>query len=653
MLRAGEGALGEAHDAHEALRREAQRWLVGSRDTLWVGEGDARVPPRRVRALLGQGRDAVVLELFSGLDLEVLAQLEGLVRAGGRLVILAPGRPPADAALAVEPFGPGDVGSLSWERVMATAPPLPPCTALEIDRAERGTDEKAQLAARLASRWRGTTPSRTALIADRGRGKSSALGLAIAAMGTTTLVSAPSREAAAEVLRFGGDHARFVELDALVDEVGARHVVIDEAAQIDVPTLRRAALAHPDAHWTWASTARGYEGTGAAWVQRFLHWARSRGPLELESLAEPIRFAAGDALERWARDLLLFDATPASLDGGAAAIEVRHVPARALATSPWLAEAYGLLMHAHHRTTPNDLRRLLDAPNLDVHLALAAGRVVGVNLVAREGGLSIEQSRSLARERIRGHVLPDTLVSHAGRIDAGTLVMVRSVRIATHPDRRRRGIARALTEHVHDHYARAAGRRAPELFGTVFGATSDLVAFRASLGYAIVRLGAAPGARSGEPSVVMLRPTSDAARALCDALREDLSRNLEHQLHLLAADGTALDVELVARLRQGLLPVIALDVDGERARVEHYLASSQTFEAAAAAVVAFVTRHAATLPQLDAGDAALLSARVIERSSWREAARRAGLSLPAAQRRLREAVRALGEAVRAESTATR
>ena len=156
---------------------------------------------------------------------------------------------------------------------------------------------------------------------------------------------------------------------------------------------------------------------------------------------------------------------------------------------------------------------------------------MAATLVALEGSLPLERCRSMARgaERIRGHALADTLVCHSGRVDAGSLSMVRSVRIAVHPDARREGVGAALVDHVHASYA-------PDLFGTLFGATAELLQFRRSVGYALVRVGASRGTRTGEPAAVMLRPVSERATRLLDGLREDLARDLPLQLELLAAD---------------------------------------------------------------------------------------------------------------------
>src|SRR5690606_26015974 len=157
------------------------------------------------------------------------------------------------------------------------------------------------------------------------------------------------------------------------------------------------------------------------------------------------------------------------------------------------------------------------------------------------------------RTRIRGHALADTLITHAARPEAGVLSMLRSVRIATHPALRGRGLGRALVQHVHRHYA-------VDLFGTLFGATPELLEFRRALGYRLVRVGTARGARSGEPSAVMVRAASARGARLVDSLVADLARDLPIQLELVAADeGFALDPELARAFAIGLPPAVDLD----------------------------------------------------------------------------------------------
>jgi tRNA(Met) cytidine acetyltransferase len=278
---------------------------------------------------------------------------------------------------------------------------------------------------------------------------------------------------------------------------------------------------------------------------------------------------------------------------------------------------------------------------------LREGRVVAASLVAREGGLPLDLCARLARgeERIRGHALADTLISHAGIEAAGALTIARSVRIAVHPALRRQGIARRLVEEIH-------ARRTPDLFGTLFGATPDLLRFRRSLGYVLVRLGVSRGARTGEPSAIMVRPVSPAAHAIVRVLREELARGLDRQLELLRAEGElALDPELAAELRVDLPQMSPPTATEIRAAVDRYLAGPRPYDGVAWAIERFVEEHRACASELDARARALVEARVVEGRSWSESARSAGfLTVPAAMRALRPAIAAF---VDAASTPTR
>jgi tRNA(Met) cytidine acetyltransferase len=362
-------------------------------------------------------------------------------------------------------------------------------------------------------------------------------------------------------------------------------------------------------------------------VHRFLPWLGGRRA----TLDAPLRWPAGDPLEAWLRDLLLLDAAPGPAPSGPG--EAVHLAKdRLAADEPLLRGVFGLLQDAHYRTTPGDLVRLLDAPNLDVHAILDQGRPLAVALVAREGGLPDDVVAGMcAGVRIRGHALPDTLVAHSGRPDAAALRWIRSVRIATHPDLRRSGVARRLVDHVH-------ASATPDAFGTLFGGTPELIRFRRALGYVPVRLGATRGARSGEPSVVLVRPVSEAARALVADLRAQLARDLPTQLALLAVDsGFPVDDALVAELSVDL-PAPAPPGD-----VARYTRGPAPYEACAVAIEALVADRAADVAA--SPDRALLVGRAVERRSWRSLGATSG-GVAAAMRAMRRAVAALAAQAR-------
>jgi tRNA(Met) cytidine acetyltransferase len=348
---------------------------------------------------------------------------------------------------------------------------------------------------------------------------------------------------------------------------------------------------------------------------------------------------------------LLLDAEPSSLAARApemtAGVRALALDRDTLAKDETRLRAlFGLLVHAHYRTTPGDLHRLLDAPNLRLHALVDGADVLGACVVALEGGLSRERCAALAagRTRIRGHALADTLVTQAFCPAAGELRLARSVRIATHPEARRAGLARRLVEHVHAAHADA------DLFGTLFGATPELVRFRRRLGYTLVRVGVSAGARTGEPAAVMVRPFSPAARTVMPELRARVAVALPAQLELMRTEGDwHADPALEAVLLEDLPTVPAPNEEAQRATLEAYLGGPAPYEGAAAWIGPWASRHRATLDTLSEGTRALVTARVLEARPWHEVAVRAGLrDAPAAQRALRPALRALRDAVEAQ-----
>lgn len=616
------------------------------------------VRPDVVRRLLGRAYDAVVLDLGQGVDADLLGQCHGFVRGGGALVLRMPDEAPLAGRErhAVYPFAPFDVGTRFWQRLtarLAHVEASPPSTLAPARRETQGSSDQATAVRVLRTLFGRSVPQLAVLLSDRGRGKSSALGIAIRDLErpAKVAVTAAHESSTHEIFRFAtGDASpalrsadtRFIPPEHLALASGGFDViVIDEAAQLSVPLLRRIVSMNPGAHIAFASTVRGYEGTGRGFVLRFLEWLRHEPrPLTHLSLDTPIRWDPGDTLERWMFDLLLLDAEPASL-GDRPCDETRHVvlDRDALARDDTLLrEVFGLLVHAHYRTTPGDLQRLLDAPNLDAHALLQRDRVVAATLVAREGELprDLIQRVALGRERLRGHALADTLVCHAGHLEAGEMAIVRSVRVAVHPERRRRGFGTRLIEAVHAHYR-------PDFFGTIFGATDELLRFRRSVGYELVRIGSSRGARTGEPAAVMMRPVSERAKRLQVALREQLARDLPLQLELLEQDGGLL---IEPALRAGLLRDLGepppLDERDRSYGVASYAFGPRTFESAVVSITEWLRLHTPHIAALDRTGRILIESRVFDRAPWAEVTRAASMpSVPAAMRALRRAVRAV------------
>ena len=381
-------------------------------------------------------------------------------------------------------------------------------------------------------------PERALVVeADRGRGKSSVAGLAAAVLardGLDVLVTAPSYQAASELFARAGEllaetagsfnseqphrldtengTVRFCEAARAADLPGdPDRVFVDEAAALPVGLLGSLLAADGVAFMT---TVHGYEGTGRGFSVRFRErLADSRHTVAEASLAEPVRYAAGDPVEVWSFRALALDARPPVAPVVAAAtpetVSYRQLsPAELVADERLLGEVFGLLVLAHYRTEPNDLARLLDAPNVSVHALLADGHPVSVALLAREGGLSADTRASIYEGgTVRGNLIPDLLASQLRDEAAAEPVGHRVLRIATHDAARSRGLGSHLVEQLR---AYASG----DWLGVGFGATTRLLGFWRANGFGTVHLATSRDDRSGEHSAVVLDPLTPRGRAL-------------------------------------------------------------------------------------------------------------------------------------------
>ncbi|TKX64902.1 tRNA(Met) cytidine acetyltransferase TmcA, partial [Halorubrum sp. GN11GM_10-3_MGM] len=307
---------------------------------------------------------------------------------------------------------------------------------------------------------------------------------------------------------------------AVADE--ADSVIVDEAAALPVRLLEGFLDAPAVAFCT---TVHGYEGAGRGFAVRFRErLLDSRFVVRDVRLDEPIRYARNDPVEAWASRALLLDARPA-VDAAVADASVEDVTYRTLdpddllADETLLGEAFGLLVAAHYRTEPNDLARLLDAPNLVARALVAEGRVVAVALLAREGGLDADTRKGMYEgERVRGNMVPDVLTSQLRDEAAAAPRGLRTVRIATHHALRDGGFGSRLLDEVRAEFGgdRAGDGGDLDYFSVGYGATPRLLRFWRRAGYRTVHLSTTRNDASGEYSAIMLRPETAAGRDLLD-----------------------------------------------------------------------------------------------------------------------------------------
>ncbi len=290
------------------------------------------------------------------------------------------------------------------------------------------------------------------------------------------------------------------------------------------------------------------------WITRFPQWRE----LKLES---PIRWARGDPLEDWLFRALALHASPAPdeviNDSQAEHCNFEILDRKRLAENEDdLTDLFGLLVLAHYRTTPFDLRHLLDGPNLRVFALRFRARIVATALLATEGGFDSTTAQAIwaGYRRPRGHLLAQSLAAHVGLVDGARLRGGRIIRIAVHPTLQQRGLGCRLVQEIL-HFGQA---NRLDYLGSSFGATTELLEFWRKNRFQPVRIGLRRSASSGVQSALMLQPISPAGERIFQTARERFQRQLPH---LLADPLRGMDAELAAILLVHALPASELPLN--------------------------------------------------------------------------------------------
>ncbi len=540
-----------AQMAHEGIRRllvlsgddawtlrQAHRLRTTlSGDVLWVGPQpmpEPYVSSAALKSLLGREYQHAFFDARDGFDVAAFAALAGTLRAGSWLILLTPdfarwpARPDADSLRWSDTPIPiptpnfvdrfcqqimADTASVLWRQGHERVVPEYPARARWHPADGHPQAEQAAVLAELAD----LPPGIAALTAERGRGKSALAGMLIRQLAGDAIVTAPSRGATEVMAAFAGEGFRFMAPDALLaSECKAGWLIVDEAAAIPGPLLRQLVARFPRALLT--TTVQGYEGTGRGFLLKF---CASFAHLRQFTLTTPVRWASGCPLETTIAQLLLFnDETFQIPPAGEAVLE--SVSQESWRRQPALAEAmYQLLSGAHYRTSPLDLRRMMDAPGQHFTCARSERRIAGALWLVEEGGLepSLSQAVWAGYRRPRGNLVAQSLAAHGGSPLAATLTGLRISRIAVHPARQREELGQRLVTWA---ASRALDR---DYLSVSFGYTPELWRFWQRCGFTLVRLGTHREASSGCYTAMALYPLSEAGRQLASEEARRLLRD--------------------------------------------------------------------------------------------------------------------------------
>ena len=542
------------------------------KSAVWIGDvsphfaTQSYFPFSKTKNLLGSEFPAIIYDARQGIHLDALAIAAGTLQDGGWLLLLLNHW----ADLVNQP----DCDSLRWsgekhaintphfiaflqEKIAKYGFPVyqstPLTLALPMPQKDRSTHCQPTLEqARLLQQMAEAEETILIVTAKRGRGKSALAGLLAKqqlAQNQPVILTAPNKSAVNIFNEFAGVDITFMSPDELSQNLSnapqqfANHwLFVDEAAMIPLDILFR--LTNAFKRVVLTTTIHSYEGTGRGFLLKFM--AKTDRTLRHVELFTPLRWQADDKLEAFIDDLLLCDCEdrlpqPPYDSVFAEQIQMSHcerIP------HDQMESVYGLLTLAHYRTSPLDLRRLLDAPQQQFYLAQAQNSLLGCVWAVPEGELTnktlIRQIRRGER-RPRGNLVAQMLCFQAGLVEACELRSLRISRIAVQPNWQQQGLGQRLIAKMKQQQIKQQG--AVDFLSVSFGYTPELLAFWQKCGFILVHFSESKEASSGCYSVVALCPLSEKGQVFVQRAEKQFQRNLTLSLHPLATQFTRTEID--------------------------------------------------------------------------------------------------------------
>ena len=380
------------------------------------------------------------------------------------------------------------------------------------------------------------------LTAKRGRGKSALLGMLANQIQAPVYLTAPNKSAVHSVIEFSEREIEFIAPDELT--IRLQHepefsqsawLLVDEAAMIPLPLLQE--YSQYFQHIVFSTTIHSYEGTGRGFELKFKR--KIHRTFQHFELKHPLRWQENDPLEHFIDDLLLLNAE----DEFQQFPFQPHLPyqIREVKKTYHIADFYGLMTLAHYRTSPLDLRRLLDGENQRFYFAEYQQNLLGAIWVLEEGNMTDDEliiQIQQGKRRPKGNLVPQALCFYENLPQACKLRSLRISRIAVQPNWQKQGIGQNLMKFMENSEV--------DFLSVSFGYTNELAKFWQKCGFVLVHLGEYQEASSGCYSAIALKGLSQEGLALVDTAHKQFQHNIPLSFHRFAInlEQNQLDLQL-------------------------------------------------------------------------------------------------------------
>lgn len=516
----------------------------------WLGDAPATITSHLYKQILGQEISLLVINAHNAFDANLFAGSEGTLRGGGTLVLLCP----TDV----------DNNDNFYTYISKQLECFPFLTIKQGDKLPKlnnkqinqqpvlHLEQQNKAIKAIIKTVTGHRRRPLVLTANRGRGKSSALGIAakqLIELGyQQILVCAPSKDATNTLFKHAGDTTKisFIAPDLLLKNKPACDLLmIDEAAAIPVATLE--ALSEHYSRLVFATTLHGYEGSGRGFALRFQKRLKQIAP-QMRSLHidQPIRWGKDDPLEQFTlQHLCLTESqTPSPVYDKTQKVHFSVVAAVELLDDPaLLTEIFSLLVTAHYQTKPSDLEKLLNDELLSILLLTQNKQILAVSLVNHEGELDKDLAQQVYQgtRRLKGHLVAQSITFHCAQQNAAIHKYARIQRIATHPALQQQGLGKLFMLKITDW---ATAQQFDHLCAS-FGASAELLRFWQMNHFSSLRIGSSKDKSSGTHSFIVNHPLSIRGKQLHETVVQQFHLQLAVQI---ARQLQQLDSELIATL---------------------------------------------------------------------------------------------------------
>ena len=561
---------------HGWALQQAKIHLQSVQEQIWIttqiqAEPIVTLPSHKAFKLLGQETRALVYDAFCGFNVDALGLASGIVRGGGIIILLTPsfktwpnyddpeyqrltGSHLSDRITARfiqrtiqlinSNAGIPVIRQTDTKAVRVALPAFQPSSlqpdtdtlyqSKDLTPHHALTQDQHNAVENIIRTCRGHRHRPLIITAHRGRGKSSALGLAAAWLLQQTrqtmhiLITAPRPDSVKTAfacaksilsdkivqettfcLQTEKGSFEFIAPDALEQTTKKADVVfIDEASAIPIPLLEQFLTDYPRV--IFSSTLHGYEGTGQGFTIRFGEILNKKTPgWKKHQITSPIRWAKNDPVEDFIFELLGFNHSIIPDQQAVISCTKDYIHTvisqdELLINKNLLNQLLSLLTLSHYQTKPSDFRQLLDSPDMEVHVVKAGDTLLGAALITLEESIPpvLHDDIIKGKRRLRGRLLPQLLSTQCNAESALSLSAARIQRIAIHPAINNKGIGSFLLNSIKKNME----KRPIDYIGSNFGATEKLLTFWKKNGFDLVGLSSSRDASSGSHAATVVYP---------------------------------------------------------------------------------------------------------------------------------------------------